>query len=49
MNVDENPNIPAKYGVRSIPTIILFRDGEVVQQVVGAVPKPELEKLANLA
>jgi len=49
MNVDENPNIPAKYGVRSIPTIILFRDGEVVEQVVGAVPKPELEKLANLA
>ena len=49
MNVDENPNIPAKYGVRSIPTLILFKDGQVVDQLVGAVPKPEIEKLANRA
>lgn len=47
MNVDENPNTPAKYGVRSIPTIILFKDGQIVDQVVGAVPKPELERLVS--
>ena len=49
MNVDENPNTPAKYGVRSIPTIILFKDGQVVDQVVGAVPKPDIERLVSKA
>lgn len=47
MNVDENPQTPARFGVRSIPTIILFKDGQVVDQVIGAVPKPEIEKLVN--
>lgn len=45
MNVDENAQTPAQYGVRSIPTIILFKDGQVVDQVIGAVPKSELENL----
>lgn len=49
MNVDENAQTPAQYGVRSIPTIILFKDGKVVDQVVGAVPKADLERLISRA
>ena len=35
MNIDENPNTPAKFGVRSIPTMIVFKNGEAVEQIVG--------------
>ena len=45
VNVDENQGTPSKYGVRGIPTIILFKDGKVLDQVVGAVPKSQLEAL----
>ncbi|GAC1465071.1 MAG: thioredoxin TrxA [Desulfuromonadaceae bacterium] len=45
VNVDENQAIPGKYGVRGIPTIILFKDGAVLDQVVGAVPKSQLDAL----
>jgi thioredoxin 1 len=48
-NVDENPGTPAKYGVRGIPTVILFKDGKVFDQVVGAVPKSQLEAMINKA
>jgi thioredoxin 1 len=39
LNVDENPDISANYGVRSIPTLLVFKGGEVVDRIVGAVPK----------
>lgn len=42
MNVDENPNTPANYDVRGIPNLVFFKSGEVVEQVVGAVPKDQL-------
>jgi thioredoxin 1 len=45
VNVDENQATPTKYGVRGIPTLILFKDGQIVDQVVGAVPKSQLEAL----
>lgn len=45
VNVDDNPATPSKYGIRGIPTIMLFKDGKLVEQVVGAVPKSQLEAL----
>ena len=42
LNVDENPNIAVRYGVRSIPTLILFKDGEPAAIQVGAAPKNRL-------
>jgi len=45
VNVDDNPATPGKYGVRGIPTLILFKGGAVLDQVVGAVPKSQLEAL----
>ncbi len=47
MNVDENPSTPSKYGVRGIPTLILFKNGAVVDQVVGAVPKTQIQELID--
>ena len=43
LNVDFNPQTSAKYGVRSIPTLLVFKGGSPVQQVVGAVPKKVLQ------
>ncbi|MCH9753992.1 MAG: thioredoxin [Alphaproteobacteria bacterium] len=39
MNIDQNPDTPTKYGVRSIPTMMLFKNGELVSTKVGALPK----------
>lgn len=47
MNVDENQNTPSKYGIRGIPTVILFKNGELAEQVVGAVPKSKLTTMID--
>ena len=44
MNVDDNPQTPSKYGVRGIPNLIIFKGGEVRDQIIGAVPKAQLVK-----
>lgn len=50
MDVDHNPQIPMSFGIRSIPTLLFFKDGEVVDQLVGTAPKKVLaERLENLA
>jgi len=43
INIDDNQDTPQQYGVRSIPTLLLFKGGRVVEQIVGAVPKARLE------
>lgn len=45
MDVDSNPTIPAKYGIRNIPTVLFFKGGEVANKQVGAVPKTVLSEL----
>ncbi|MFQ5581137.1 MAG: thioredoxin TrxA [Mariprofundaceae bacterium] len=47
INIDDNPNTPGKYGVRGIPTLMLFRDGNVQGTKVGAVSKPKLIEFIN--
>ena len=49
INVDENQKAALTYGVRSIPTIILFKSGKVVETIIGVVPKARLEDLINAA
>ena len=49
VNVDENPATPGQYGIRGIPTMILFKDGQIVDQLVGAVPKKQVEALLQKA
>ena len=44
VNVDESPGLAARYEIRSIPTILLVKDGEVVDKIVGAAPKAAFEK-----
>ena len=49
VNVDEEPMLAARHGIRSIPTVLFVKDGKVADQVVGAVPKAQIEaKLAAL-
>ncbi|MCP3985747.1 MAG: thioredoxin [bacterium] len=47
MNIDDNPATPGKYGVRSIPTVLAFKDGAVVEQITGARPKSAFEEMAQ--
>ncbi len=47
LNVDENPAVAGKLGIRSIPTLMLFKDGKLAAQKIGAAPKGELVKWIN--
>jgi len=49
LNVDEASSIPPRYGIHSIPTLIIFKDGKPIQQVVGLKPKKELKELLDQA
>jgi thioredoxin 1 len=42
-NVDDNPEIPTKYGIRSIPTVVVFRDGKIFEQITGMTSRSKLE------
>ena len=44
MDVDSSPVTPQRYGVRGIPTLLIFKNGQVAQQIVGAVPKAKIEE-----
>jgi thioredoxin len=44
MNVDQNPGTPGRYGIRGIPTLLLFKGGQVKEQIVGYVPRETIEK-----
>ncbi|MDD5529657.1 MAG: thioredoxin [bacterium] len=43
-NVDDSPNVSETYGIRSIPTLIIFKDGKLVEQMIGAMPAEDLKK-----
>ena len=47
INIDENPNTPQKFGIRSIPTLILFKDGSVAAQKLGAMSKSQLTEFLD--
>ena len=47
MDIDANPGTPGQYGVRSIPTVLAFKDGQVAQQIVGARPKKDFEEMVS--
>jgi len=42
LDVDNNPKVAVEYGIRSIPTLLVFKDGEIADQIIGAVPKAQL-------
>ncbi len=45
LNTDDNPNVASRYGIMSIPTILLFKNGEIADRIVGAAPKKDFEKM----
>ena len=47
LNIDDNPETPTKFGVRSIPTLILFKDGKNVEQLLGNLPKENILDMLN--
>jgi thioredoxin 1 len=49
LNADENPRVMTQYNVRSLPTLIVFKGGQVVDTLIGAAPKPKIEALLQKA
>jgi thioredoxin 1 len=49
LNIDESTNVAVQYGISSIPTLLVFKNGEVVQRVVGAPGKPRLQQMLDEA
>jgi thioredoxin len=49
LNVDENPQTAAKYGIQSIPTLMIFKDGQMASRQIGAAPKQKLEQWITTA
>jgi thioredoxin 1 len=47
MDIDSNPGTPGKFGVRAVPTILAFKDGQVVQQITGARPKGDFQSMVD--
>ena len=47
LDVDESPDLAQRYGVQSIPTLLVFKDGQVVEQRIGAVPKAEMARMLD--
>ncbi len=47
MNVDDNPSTPGRFGIRGIPTLIVFKDGKIVDQIVGLVPKATIKEVLD--
>lgn len=47
LNVDDNQKTSMKFGIRSIPTLLVFKNGEVAEQIIGAVPKTEIERVVT--
>jgi thioredoxin 1 len=48
-DIDSNPSVPSQYDIRSIPTLLVFKEGKVVGQVVGAVPRARIEDMIKKA
>lgn len=49
LNMDDNPDMAGQYGIMSIPTMLLFRDGKLVNKMVGALPKPQIRAFIEQA
>jgi thioredoxin 1 len=49
INVDDNQQVAGKYGISSIPTIMIFRDGDLKERITGALPKPALKQIIDKA
>ena len=49
INIDENPDVPGRYGVRGIPTMLLFKNGEAIAQKVGAAPRSQIQQWLEAA
>ena len=47
LNTDDNPSVAGRYSIRSIPTVLLFKNGEIVDRIVGVVPKKDFERMIS--